>query len=397
MSAKLEDRVETLEANVLEQEHRLITSIVNFVQRNKWPKNSEKRSAVVKALFWNLLPKAGPVAAGVTIISLITVYLAYQANLKIENQNILMAVQNELQESQRRSSLNIEISAIMDKINDERNPNYEKGQKDSEHTKKGHKVAPYILSDITAARIAAISRSLKPYRNLKIDNESIEEFRQKLSGSWSAFGATPKFDILEFMEKDIHSPEREQLFVALQTMRISFSNIGRNSDFSYVILKDLDLGNSDFRTVRLQKSRLDGSRVSYSIFDGGVYNQTSFKSVNGTSSTFIEADLKETDFSNSSISGVDFSRADLSNSLFIGATYIQANFSGATMSGVDLTNSNVSGSDFTDVEDFNKIKFNNTLIEGVKGISPELLEYALKNGATDDWSSYNEKINKINN
>lgn len=394
MSDTLENRVETLETNVLEQEHRLLASIVNFARRNRWPKGSEKRSAVIKALFWNLLPKAGPVAAGVTIISLITVYLAYQANLKIENQNILMAVQNELQESQRRSSLNIEISAIMDQINKERNPDYQKSLKDGEHTKKGHKVAPYILSDITAARIAAISRSLKPYRNLKIDNKSIEEYRQKVSGSWSVFGATPKFDILEFMEKDIHSPEREQLFVALQTMRISFSNIGRNSDFSYVILKDLDLGNSDFRTVRLQKSKLDGSRVSYSIFDNGVYSKTSFKSVSGTSATFIDVDLKEADFSFSSISSADFSRSDLTGSKFIGATYIQANFSKAIMSGVDLTNANISGSDFTDVEGFKDIRFNNTLIENIQGVTPELAEYALKNGATIDWTSYNEIISK---
>lgn len=101
-SNELEERIECLEALLIEQEHRFVATWSNFLRRGRWTESSKKRTAAVKALLFRFVPRLGPISVGFAFATALTVYFAYQANVKLENQNKLLVVQNELQEAQRR-------------------------------------------------------------------------------------------------------------------------------------------------------------------------------------------------------------------------------------------------------------------------------------------------------
>ncbi|MCF8378436.1 MAG: pentapeptide repeat-containing protein [Bacteroidales bacterium] len=373
-----------IEAKVIEQEHRLFPVWLNFMRRNKYKKGDIRRTSTLKALLWSFMPKPTPTIIALSFVSLITLFFAYEANVKLENQNTLLLIQNELQESQRRSSLNIEISSIMERINIEREANRLVSLKDSAHNKKGHKIAPYVLSDITAARIASISRSLRPYRVLKTDRVNLDKFNSitNLFDRNMKFVKTPALRIGDFLENDIRSPEREQLLVALITMRISFSNIGKNSNFDYSNIQSFPISRSDLQTVNLNNSNLNNCSISYTIFDYGNLKNTNLSFANGTTSSFIQTDLEGSSFESANLNTVNFRNANLKNVNFRNAILIMSNFNSADLEGIDFENANLNTCDFKDVSNFSLVKsFKNTNITNVQNLSDSLINVAISRGA----------------
>ncbi|MBK6265643.1 pentapeptide repeat-containing protein [Marivirga sp. S37H4] len=395
----IERKFDDLESKIYEQEHRLFPVWYNFLTRKKFSKQDNRRLAINKALLWSFIPKPTPTAVAITGISILTIFLAYQANVKLENQNTLLLVQNELQESQRRASLNIEISSIMQQINNERESSRLNSLKDENHQKKGHKVAPYTLSDITAARIASISRSLRPYRILKTDrvDSSANYIQEIFNWNWFNFNVK-RIRVNDFLEENIRSPEREQLLVALLTMRISFSNIGLNSNFDYSRLENFDFSRSDLRTIRMSNSSLEGTHLSYTIFDEGVLRNTNFKEVYGTTLSFIGTDLTGSNFENTSINNTDFTNADLNMVNFSGANLIQCNFTSATLSSVNFSYANLSGIDFNKIENILKATdFKNALIENLQNFPDTVIDELKRRGAVDNYEMYQKELKKRHN
>lgn len=381
-----------IEAKLLEQEHRLFTVWVNFFRRKKFEKNDKRRISTLKALVWSFIPKPTPTVIAISVISILTLLLAYEANLKLENQNTLLLIQNELQESQRRASLNIEISSIMQQINEERESNRLVSLKDSIHNRKGHKIAPYLLSDITAARISSISRSLRPYRILKTDRIDLDQFNSisNIFDKNLEYFQTQSLKISDFLEKNIRSPEREQLLVALITMRISFSNIGKTSNFDYSNIENFDISRSDLQTVNLNNSMLKNCAISYTIFDYANLRNTDFSYSNGTTAYFIQANLEKSSFKNSKLNNISFKNANLKNVDFTDAILIMSNFESSDLEGVDFTNANLSTSDFKQINDLSIIKsLKNTDITGAKNLSDSLIKVAISRGAI--YSNYTER------
>lgn len=381
---KKDSNLINIEAKLLEQEHRLFRVWLNFLRISKFEKGDKRRVATLKALVWSFIPKPTPTIIALSFVSLITLFFAYEANVKLENQNTLLLIQNELQESQRRSSLNIEISSIMERINIEREANRLVSLKDSIHNKKGHKIAPYLLSDITAARIASISRSLRPYRVLKTDRVSLDEFNSisNLFDRNTKFVKTSTLRIADFLENNIRSPEREQLLVALITMRISFSNIGKNSNFDYSNIQSFPISRSDLQTVNLNNSNLSNCSISYTIFDYGNLKNTNLSFANGTTTSFIQTDLESSNFENANLNNVNFKDANLKNVNFKNSILIMSNFDSADLEGVDFENANLNACNFKDVNNFSLVKsFKNANISNIKNLSDSLINFAISNGA----------------
>ncbi|WP_299834048.1 pentapeptide repeat-containing protein [uncultured Tenacibaculum sp.] len=399
MEENIDNKFNNLEAKILEQEHRLFRIWVNFFTRNKYNRGDKRRNSINKAVIWSLIPKPTPTLIAISTISILTAYLAYEANVKLENQNTLLLIQNELQESQRRSSLNIEISSIMQQINNERESSRLKSLKDSLHKKRGHKVSPYILSDITSARIASISRSLRPYRILKTDRIDIEKFNTKglFSKNFSIL-KTKTIRVNDFLENDVRSPEREQLLAALFTMRISFSNIGKYSNFDYCFFENINFSKGDLRTIRLSNSSLKQCNIGYTIFDNGQFNKTNFSSTYGTTSSFISSDLEYSTFINAFINNANFSYANLSNTNFQGANLIQCKFDNAIIDNTDFSYADLSGVDFTNMQNIHNTKlFKNTLVDNIHNCPDSTLQFMLKNGALIDPKKYNLELERWKN
>ncbi|MCT4580005.1 MAG: pentapeptide repeat-containing protein [Flavobacteriales bacterium] len=381
---EIKERIVNVEARLLEQEHRLLPVWLNFFRRNRYGKNDKRRSSTLKALLWSFVPKPTPTVIAISLISIVTMILAYEANIKLENQNTLLLIQNELQESQRRASLNIEISSIMQQINNDREAERLISLKDSIHTKRGHKRAPYLLSDITAARITSISRSLRPYRVLKTDRMDLSKF-SSLSDFFDnklKYVKTRSLRVSDFLETDIRSPEREQLLVALITMRISFSNIGKRSNFDYSNIQGFDISRSDLQSINLNHSNLSDCAISYTFFDYANIKNTDLSGVYGTAPVFVQADLEGSSFKNSVLNNINFKNAHLKNVDFTNADLMLSNFENSTLDGADFTGANLTGADFKDINDLSLIKsLKSTTLTGVKNLSDSLIDVAISRGA----------------
>ncbi len=53
---KKEKKLIQVEAQLLEQEHRLISCLTNFFSRKKWTKDDPRRKATIISLLWRLFP-----------------------------------------------------------------------------------------------------------------------------------------------------------------------------------------------------------------------------------------------------------------------------------------------------------------------------------------------------
>lgn len=102
----LKDELNSLEAKLIEQEHRPITLIWNFIKRkSKWKKDDKRRDAATKAIIWRLLfsPTTIAVASG-GFLALISVFFLWEQNKLFKFQNNKFEQQNQLIEADRRSS-----------------------------------------------------------------------------------------------------------------------------------------------------------------------------------------------------------------------------------------------------------------------------------------------------
>ncbi len=111
---ELQERVQELEGGLIRQEHRLSHAIANFFRyfRPADP-DDRRRNAAIQALCWNVLPRWIVIGGVAFTATWVTVYITATQNELIEAQNLRIDLQNHLVESQRRSSLVFELSAIL--------------------------------------------------------------------------------------------------------------------------------------------------------------------------------------------------------------------------------------------------------------------------------------------
>ena len=391
-----ENEIIRIEAKILEQEHRFITSVINFVNRTQWPRGDARRKATVVALLWKLVPRITPVTAGVGLLGLLTILLAYEANLKLENQNTLITVQNELSEAQRRSSLNIELSEIMNEVNNElADQEICSGDKPSGF-KKGHKLGCYKLGRVTESRIVAISNSLKPYRSLVdtskvVSDSSVAELKNIFSFSSKKF-FTNSYDIDDFLELQYLSPERAQLVIALSKLRIKIDGtggLGQLCNLNYSDLRRTNLRKADLRDAQLDHSNFNNARLDYVVFDGASMEEGRFENAAGTSARFENSDLFRSLFDNANLPQVSFKGAFLVDATFVGADLIHADMSGANVSGSNFTDANLQGANLEGLQNYEDIaSINGALIADVVAPPVGFVEWALSKGAQLDSDAY---------
>jgi len=154
----------SIEARLLEQEHRPFTLLKNFFNRKQWDKQDPRRKAVKTALLWRLFFSPAVIAGTGGLIALASLIILYWQTEVLVNQNKLLIKQNKkidnqtyLIEAQRRSALQFEISEILNRIDDEL----------SKEDNKEKRLSAQLKSRIIAATV-----SMKPYRSYENDSLS---------------------------------------------------------------------------------------------------------------------------------------------------------------------------------------------------------------------------------
>lgn len=175
-------------------------------------------------------------------------------NAKIDAQLALMKAQNEkldtqtaLADGQRRTALIAELSNIFNTINTERE-NWDRFSKDEKFQIYSNSVTqcsaniyengddiPLVLSELTTARIAALTRSLSPYYSIEYKDNNL------------------------MIDPTLRSPERGQILISLLSARIILEPIFRKATFAYADLRNVELFGSDFCELDATSADFSGS------------------------------------------------------------------------------------------------------------------------------------------
>jgi len=232
-SKPIKEKLENLEAKLIEQEHRTLASIKNLIDNSSNKKF--KRAAWISILTNLIFSKNSVIVIGsLGIGTAVSIFLAYQANRLVNEQNKLVKVQNSiieqqshLQEAERRSSYIFLMSNILD--------NLESDLK-TEST----------ISETTQSRLIALSSALKPYKYL--DKDSLTDYKISI--------------------------EKGYLFKTLINLNVPSSLINpilSKSDFRYTDLAGI-------RSTR--NDTIDEINLSNSYFNESLFTNSIFKKIN---------------------------------------------------------------------------------------------------------------------
>lgn len=175
-------------------------------------------------------------------------------NIKIDAQVALMKAQNEkldtqsaLADGQRRTALIAELSNIFNTINAERE-NWDKLSADekfqiysnlftrcSTNRYDNGDDIPLVLSELTTARIAALTRSLSPYYSIEYKDNNL------------------------IIDPKLRSPERGQILISLLSARIILEPIFRKATFAYADLRNIEIFGSDLCELDAASADFSGS------------------------------------------------------------------------------------------------------------------------------------------
>ncbi|GAA0717549.1 hypothetical protein GCM10009430_14610 [Aquimarina litoralis] len=233
---------------------------------------------------------------GVLITLIPSLILMFQTWLVI-NQNVLVGNQNALIEAERRSSLVFIMDNLLSDLSEEL-----KYKGSSERN----------ISPVLEARIASLTRAMKPYK-YEEDGELIDE---KIS------------------------PEKGQLLFSLIRSNLadqSYREILDASDFSYTYFKDIFLG----RGVNLKYINLNHSNLSEVNLPAANLERAELVEANLERINLSDAILKRANFTESNLKYSELLSADLTNAKLYAADLTEADLTEATLWGTKLEDANL--------------------------------------------------------
>jgi len=353
LSARVEreSRARTLE--LAGQEHRLIPALVGWLKCFLLlrPFDRELFVACSQALVWCLVPSAA--TASISIVSVIGLLIALQANRVMWLQTARMEEQNMLAEAQRRASLVIEATSLFEQIEHEKELAASGGTPprtlcESQSDDRCWREELFVPSAATMGRLAALTQALRPYRYLVVDQSLREDcgadnappaptlvadalFQQLLSQSKLTLDAAATRAAIESALTDLEpppvqkswqrafgwvserlvpqsqgaqlscqavSPERGQLLASLHAARIDLSALAtRGATFQLADLPDnIDLTGIELIGVNLSGARMRGAkfhraRLAWVNFEGADLGGASFQTACLESNNFGGAEL----------------------------------------------------------------------------------------------------------
>ena len=259
--SEIEDRVATVEKELIAIEYRQLNIVKNLIRYGFTTDNKDKQKSAWLALL-NYFIRRQVIVFSVTIISVVTalssLYLAYNANSILKDQNTLIINQNKLVKEQgflleadRRSSLNFLIASMYDIVNEDLDEEQSGG---------------IDLSMRTVKTISAVCESIQPYRRLGVSDSLL---------------TSPL------------SPERGQLLVFLTSLDMSestYDSIYKYCNFAYadiegaslpsVYLSRIHMPYSNCKDVNFLEADLSHANLAHANFDNATLNYTYTRKTN---------------------------------------------------------------------------------------------------------------------
>lgn len=321
---------ETIEQMLIERETRIVPiwlNVLNSHRQEGW--FGARSQAALKALLWKFLSPTTAAAAALGIGGIVTLVLTWQTTRLMERQNRLLEIQNLLQESSRRAGLTVELTEVLNRINDGKWAPFVSSSPEAPGPtcrqstygysfplapgSSGHSLA---LSEALLGRVVALSNSFKPYRYLDVNKDDLtSDFESGLSAP--------------------ASPERAQLLLSLASANISLEQVSKAG----AIFDKMPMGNTQLAGHRLTNVVADGSDFNGAIlahtnFAGAKLRWSKITEANAVCAQFDNASLTGSDLAEGQFMGATFRGADLSGARIFIAKFEGADFSGADLSGI---------------------------------------------------------------
>jgi uncharacterized protein YjbI with pentapeptide repeats len=221
------------------------------------------------------------------------------------------------------------------------------------------------LSQATIDRIADLSHSLKPYRQVTKDSIISRE----------------------------SSKERGQLLLSLTKMNInsaSFAQIKKLATFEYADLRDAHLANMDLSGINLSRANLEGATLSMTRLDSANLFKTNFLKVQFASCSLIKANLDEAtldwaNMSNSNLTRATLEGTSIRNANLRAAIIVDAFLKYADLTGSVLNESNCSRSIFH-IVNFSQVNFSDAVLTDINMIRADLSDATFTQATVSkDW------------
>lgn len=347
LAAKLSARQIALEAQLIEQDHRWVSVWLNLYHSFlSHARGDPRRAAALKAVLWRFFSPATAVGIGVSVVSVIGLLLALQANYLLAVQNRKLDQQTFLNEAQRRAGLTAEFASIMQQVGREK-AEIQARKKTAHKAGKDQPDEPKLLrlSQDTVLRIVVLSRFARPYYYLELtgdkevylgdaprtarNQQETQRTRSKGLLGWLNqlldIDAGPAKDNTspQLIAKPL-SPERGQLLVSLSYSQVDMLQLAEAVDFS----------GADLRKVILVQNRFGQTNLSGADFSQAFLLDVDLTSANLHNANFREACLDAVDFTGAQLRGAVFSGAHLF-SVIVPRPDVLA--------GADLTDANLHG------------------------------------------------------
>jgi len=317
-----------------------LTTLLTYLLKTKKSTSSSKYS---KNSFWLIL---------VCITTGIVCIFLYQKNHtqqnKIETQGNLIAAQSEAIIGLEQRNLMALVATVISAAD------LELAQSSTRS-----------VSQATIDRIADLSHSLKPYR--QVTKDSIVS--RKLS------------------------KERGQLLLSLAKMNInsaSFAQIKKLATFEYADLRDAHLANMDLSGINLSRANLEGAKLYMTRLDSANLFKTIFLKAQFTSCSLIGAHLDEAtldwaNMSNSNLTRATLKGTSIRNTNLRAAIIVDAFLKYADLTGSVLNESNCSRSIFH-IVNFSQVNFSDAVLTDINMIRANLSDATFTQATVSkDW------------
>lgn len=316
------------ELKLIERERRLAVNIYDAVNAYLHGGLRDiKFLTAIKSLLFTVFSPATAVAAGLGLISILTLVLAWQSNKLVEKQNELLSIQNLLQESSRRAGLTVELTEVLNRISDASLKDFvaydEPTNQECRQDKYGYTFRVQIhkeykfstLPDALLGRLVALSNSFRPYRYIDVTKQDMtSDFESGLS--------------------EPMSPERAQLLLALANARISIRDVAEaGGTFERSPLGGAQLTGMQIHGAELNSSDFNLGILAHASFRGAALRHSKFSGSNATCADFTSADLTGADLSQGMFQGASFDNARLQGVMFYTGTFNDATFRNADLRG----------------------------------------------------------------
>ncbi len=252
------------EAKFIEQEHRFLLIVKNFIERTQWERNDKRRIASKHALIWSIVSPSGAAVFGGATIGFFTLLILGWQGIEISKQSKFLSEQNSIISDQNKY-LQEQNKKIQQQLYEE-------------------KERFLVTRHTELLKILFDEKNGEPTSNAKLRANALFEYLALFPDKSSQLSGAllQKTDLSKTDLSGLNLQKIDFSFSVLEGTNFSFSNL-MGAKFNNAIINNTNFTNSNLQNVNYDKASI---------------TKTIFKNANMYRASFIETRVWESGFIN---------------------------------------------------------------------------------------------------